>query len=264
MPWIQNCINSVLNSDYKSDILVIDNNSIDGTQKYIRDKYPNIRFIQNLDNKGFGAANNIGLRIALQENYDYVYLLNQDAYLFNDTLSKLISVANDNPQIGILSPIQVDKNGNFDINFEKKCGKYLKDDISEVPFVMAAHWLISNKAIQKVGGFSPSFNQYGEDDNYIDRLHYHSMTCVVVQDVKAIHDRAPRDKTKRMQLKNIAVIVKVSNPNTNYIIRAFLELVAMSIKNLSLTPLKFIPKLIKRFPELRHNRKISKELGAFL
>ena len=82
---------------------------------------------------------------------------------------------------------------------------------------MAAHWLVSRGALRKVGGFSPAFRQYGEDDNYIDRLHWHGFSCGVGPAASAVHDRSGRSLPKegRMRLKCVAPVVKLSNAGTD-------------------------------------------------
>jgi Predicted glycosyltransferases len=276
LKWVKKCLNSVEKSSLPADVLVIDNGSTDGTLPLIRTDFPRTRIIETGENVGFGAANNRGLRIAHDERYDFVYLLNQDAWLQKDTLEKLVAAYK--PEWGVLSPMQLNAGGRRDKRFAKKCGKYIdaalggyhRDSlVVEVPFVMAAHWLVSREAIATVGGFSPAFRQYGEDDNWIDRLHFHGLHCGVVPAASAVHDRGgrrlPRDR--KMQLKCIAAVVKVSDPNRSWRwmrIREVLELVGMGIKNLSAVPWRYLSEFNGRLPELKELRDASMERGAFL
>ena len=276
LKWIRKCLRSVEKSTLQADVLVIDNGSTDGTLPLIRTDFPHTRIIETGENLGFGAANNRGLRIAHDECYDFAYLLNQDAWLEKDTLEKL--VAAHKPDWGVLSPMQLDAHGRRDRRFDKKCGKYVDAALGgyhndrlvvEVPFVMAAHWLVSREAIATVGGFSPAFRQYGEDDNWVHRLHWHKMLCGVVPAAKAVHDRAGRrpDRGKKMQLKCISTVVKVSDPNRSWrwmCIREVLELVGMGVKNFSAVPWRYIKELRSRFPELKELRDASMQKGAFL
>ena len=276
LKWIQKCLRSVEKSTVQADVLVIDNGSTDGTLPLIRTDFPRTRIIETGENLGFGAANNRGLRIAHDEYYDFAYLLNQDAWLEKDTLEKLLAAHK--PDWGVLSPMQLDARGRRDKRFNRKCGKYVdaalrgyhSDQlIVEVPFVMAAHWLVSRRAISTVGGFSPAFRQYGEDDNWLDRLHFHRMMCGVVPAARAVHDRGGRrlSREKRMQLKCISTVVKVSDPNRNWRwmrIREVLELAGMGLKNFSGVPWRYIRELRARFPELKELRDASMQKGAFL
>ena len=61
MPWIDKCLGSMIQSGYPTDILVLDNDSKDETVKTIRERYPQVRLIENHANLGFGKANNIGI-----------------------------------------------------------------------------------------------------------------------------------------------------------------------------------------------------------
>ena len=274
--WVRKCLKSVEKSSLAADVVVIDNGSADDTLALVRKEFPDVRIIETGENLGFGAANNRGLRLALDEGYKFAYLLNQDAWLKKDTLEKL--VAAHKPEWGILSPMQLDARGRRDKRFDKKCGKYIDAALGgyhneklvvEVPFVMAAHWLLSRKAVETVGGFSPAFKQYGEDDNWIDRLHYHGLHCGVVPAAEAVHDRAGRrlSRKKKMQLKCVSTVVKLSDPNRSWTrmrVREMLELAGMGVKNFSNVPWKFIPELKSRLPELKEYRDASKHKGAFL
>ena len=276
LKWVRKCLRSVEKSSLPADVVLIDNGSTDGTLPLVRTDFPHTRIIETGENLGFGAANNIGLRIALDEGYQFAYLLNQDAWLEKDTLARL--VAAHRPEWGILSPVQNDAHRRRDRRFERKCGKYIDAALGgyhpdtmvvEVPFVMAAHWLVSRRAIETVGGFSPAFQQYGEDDNWIDRLHWHGLRCGVVPAATAVHDRSDRrmGREKKLRLKCIATVVKASDPNRSWAwvrVREVLELLGMGIKNFSAVPWRFIPELRARFPELKAYRDASMEKGAFL
>ncbi|WP_373564771.1 glycosyltransferase [Sphingobacterium sp. E70] len=101
-PWIHKCLHSLLLSSHPTDILVIDNNSRDHTTCIIKETYPAVRLIESPENLGFGKANNIGLTIALEEDYDYAFLVNQDAWVDQNCIANLIKVNTAN--IGIISP----------------------------------------------------------------------------------------------------------------------------------------------------------------
>ncbi len=268
--WDLRCIECLRSSEVATDVLVVDNASSDGSPEAIRKRFPEVRLIESRENLGFGAANNIGLRIAVEEDYDFVYLLNQDAWIEPDTLRLLLNRAGGG--FDLLSPVQRSRNGELDTNFRRKCSRALrgrKEGCAEVNFVMAAHWLLSRKAILSVGGFSPAFRQYGEDDNYIDRLHFHGLRAAVVCEASAIHDRAERRCTKeqKMRLKCISVPVQISDPGNCLAASIALQplrLLAMAVKNASCVPLRYLWEMKKALPGLVKLRKESEKKGAFL
>lgn len=274
LKWIDKCFGSLRESHVQADILAVDNSSTDETVQYLKENFPEVEIYEATENMGFGAANNIGLKRALDAGFEYVYLLNSDAWILPDTLGLLMEAAQKDSGYGILSPMQMSADMKTqDLRFAKWYDRRKPKDketgICEVPFIMAAHWLLSRKAIETVGGFSPTFKLYGEDDNYIDRLHYFGFRVGVVPLAAAVHDRSGRSITKsqRMRLKTIAAMVKVSNPNHNFkcsFLREIFELIGMSVKNFSLTPLLFIEELFRRRAELSRNRKESRAGKAFL
>lgn len=275
MKWIERCLRSVKVSTVASDVMVIDNASDDGTPDFIRGHFPEVFFSGNKENLGFGAANNVGLRYALANGYRYVYLLNQDAWVFPETFATLVRAFEENEgnAIGILSPMQMEANlTRMDAQFRKHCGAALEKDPAEtvrVPFVMAAHWMVSRECLENVGGFSPAFPHYGEDVDYIHRAAYKGFAAAVVKTASAVHDRAdrPRPKDYRMKLKVITAKAAVTDPRTNprlALIGQSIMLALQGARHFSAIPWKGIGELHGSFDELKRLREEAKEPCAFL
>ena len=284
MRWIDRCLQSVLDSSVPADIYVIDNGSTDHTQEYIQKHYPQVMSVQSKENLGFGRANNIGLQYALQQFYDYVYLLNQDAWLMPDTLEKLIAVNRQFPEYGVLSPFQLQGNGqNIDVNFVSGVCSYQSNSrlindlyfgkieaVYEVPDVMAAHWLVSRDCLRKVGGFSPTFPHYGEDNNYAQRVLYHGFKLGIVPAATAVHDRENRAKltTKQKMYRNyIGSLVTLSNihePIHHSLLYIFAFFCVSSIRLASFAQFSYLFKVWRNYRFIRSNRNESKKDCAFL
>lgn len=205
MAWLKPCLESC--EGYK--IVVVDNNSSDDTVAYIEKHYPEVKLFPQQKNLGFGQANNLGISYALKQGADYVYLLNQDAYLGEGCLESLLTAHKQNPEYGVLSPIHTNAEKNrldrgfsnylsYDLNrdfFSDFVLDNSKKEVYEVPFVNAAGWLIPKKCLQTVGGFDPIFFHYGEDDNYCQRVRYHRFKIGVVPTSFMVHDREERKET---------------------------------------------------------------------
>ena len=279
MKWLDRCLGSLSESEVPTDVIVIDNGSVDGTCEYIAGNYPDVLLTRSEENLGFGKANNVGFRYALEHQYRYVYLMNQDAWVYKDTLSVLISAMDSDSSIGILSPMQMTASGDRpDMRFEKKCPAEALEDISgpvasgkvyETNFVMAAHWMISRECLQKVGGFSPAFPHYGEDDNFIHRARLKGYRICVHSGVKAVHDREmrPQSKEASMRLKCVASVVKVSNPLNCLWLRLLfqpIELISISLRYSSWSVFQYVFTLIGSYCRLIRLRRESFEDGAFL
>lgn len=86
---LDNCIASLKTSEvsFPYEIIVIDNNSHDGSVEMLEQKYPDVKLIKNLDNKLFAIANNQGAEIASGE---YLLLLNSDTIVYDDNINRLV------------------------------------------------------------------------------------------------------------------------------------------------------------------------------
>ncbi|MEN2415067.1 glycosyltransferase family 2 protein [Flavobacterium mesophilum] len=234
LKWIEKCLDSLIQSTIPVEILIVDNNSTDGFQEILKSKYQQITLLQSSSNLGFGAANNLGIRKAYDNNADFVFLLNQDAWVEFDTIEKLISAQKNEPEYGIVSPIHLNGKGDrLDYNFSNyiipsQCkGLYsdiylnkIKPSVYQVNFVNAAGWLLSRKCIETVGGFNPSFFHYSEDDNYVQRVHFHKLKIGILATVKLFHDREDRSENiyyaDSQQVYKRRIILKASDPYEHF------------------------------------------------
>jgi N-acetylglucosaminyl-diphospho-decaprenol L-rhamnosyltransferase len=93
-----------------AEIIVVDNDSKDGTINYLKDKFPSVSFISNKENVGFAKANNQALR---QARGKYVLFLNPDTILPEDIFRKTISFMDAQPAAGALGVKMIDGSGQF-------------------------------------------------------------------------------------------------------------------------------------------------------
>ena len=75
------------------------------------------------------------------------------------------------PTFAIVNEYQSDTTGALIYHFDFYRIKKL-EEVYDIPFAMAAHWLVTKRCLQTVGGFSPTFFHYGEDNNYIHRVFF--------------------------------------------------------------------------------------------
>lgn len=212
--WYERCFTSLRNSEYPVQTIVIDNASNDGTVEYIRENFPEIHLIESKENLGFGRANNIGMRYAMDNGCDYVCLLNQDAWIEPNMLNELVRVHLNYPHYGLLSPMHItaekdhlnmllnDGNYNYELLSDLYFGK--KRDVYPISYVNAAAWLLPRDTIQRIGGFCPLFFYCGEDDDYMNRLRFHKIMMGLVPQVYIVHDSKNRLEGSK-ELANKAV-----------------------------------------------------------
>lgn len=283
--WIRKCLESILSTNAPVDILVIDNQSTDNTQKIIKDNYPKVDLICSDQNLGFGKANNIGLKRALNEKYDYVFLLNQDAWIEKNTINELIEQHLKNPQYGILAPLQLNGDGSLiDSYFQQytiaPCRELITNllingelkDIYTVPFANAACWLLPKETLQKIGGFDPLFPHYGEDDDYVNRAKQHGIRIGLCPHSKVYHDREMRIKAfefkKEVNYSYIRLLADLKNHEQplhtkfHYVKKAFLAKLNQFFGSNSI-PYKIqynaIKKIIQNYPMIMEHRNSEKK-----
>jgi len=198
--WIGKCLNSLLNSSVHTNITVIDNMSSDRTLPIIKGSYPEVYLIENQKNWGFGKANNTGIRLALQHDADFVFLINQDAWIEPDVIKHLMEISISHPEYGILAPLQFNpEKKNFDLRFQnyvKDCPGFISDlyfkklkDVYPANFVNACGWLVTRNTLERIGGFDPLFFHYYEDDDYVHRVIYHGLKIGICTGVSFCHAR---------------------------------------------------------------------------
>lgn len=201
MKWLDRCLNSLRASSIPTTVVVIDNGSTDNTIASIQTHFPEVVLFPQDKNLGFGQANNIGMRYALEHGASHVLLLNQDAWIEERMLETLLQFDDNN---SLLSPIHMTGEGDrIDANFEKNAirrskeyVRYNEDQIKGMNAkyatyeINAACWLLPRLILEEIGGFNPLFFHYAEDTDYLQRLHYHHKGVYFVSGTHCYHDRA--------------------------------------------------------------------------
>ena len=197
---ICDCLDSLRKSRHKIQIVVVDNASTDDTQVLLKN-YPDVNVLLQKKNIGFGQANNLGIKLALDHDADYVFLLNQDAMVEDNTIEELLNFAEANPEFAIISPLHLNGEGTeidpkvighinrgnprffSDLYFDRLQTSYI------LPFINAAAWLISSKCLRLVGGFSDLFFMYCEDDDYCYRVRLSGFKVALLPNSIIYHKR---------------------------------------------------------------------------
>lgn len=170
-----NCIDSILKSDYPNfKIEIVDNASTDDSVQRFREVRPEIRLTINEKNLGFGGGCNIGIRHGLDQNADYIWLLNNDTLIDKRALSALVELADSDSKIGAtgsvlyhagVEPPCIQAWGGGQVNlWTGKVRHYTGPaSISNSDYLTGASILLKAGAIKDVTGFDESFFMYWED-----------------------------------------------------------------------------------------------------
>ena len=213
--WIDKNITALLQSSYPVEIIVVDNKSTDNSVQLLQ-KYPQIDLILSEENLGFGKANNIGMKKAIAHGADYLFLLNQDAWVLKDTIASLVAKMEADAKFGLVSPKHYSGDGiipdaAFATYYSRKTSE--AHGVAIVPFVNAAAWMLSRACVEKVGYFEPLFGHYGEDRNYADRVSHHGFTIGIDTDSTIIHDRViTRNYNKDLTQSKYKILATLISP----------------------------------------------------
>ena len=282
--WIDRCMRSISESTVGVDVIIVDNGSTDQTREYVPAHYPDAIWLPQDRNLGFGQANNVGIRYALEYGADYVLLLNQDAAIAPEMLARLVSACDGE---SLFSPLQLNGQGtDFDKMFysytmrksdntllaDLLIGKQMKAAYPSGEFA-AACWFMPANLIRKIGGFNPMFFQYGEDNNYYQRIVYHKVKTFVVPEARMFHDRELHGNInvykKSQTYRNI--LLTVTNINLN-LLSLLLRLLKLFVKCyiFDLPHGKYrvgsftigLLKILSQAGDIRKSRKAEKRAGA--
>jgi GT2 family glycosyltransferase len=180
------CLESVRQLDYANHkVVVVDQNSDDGSRESIANQYPEVTLIRNEDNLGFATGNNIGIRHAMDRGADYIVLLNNDTIVRPTFLTALVAAAREHPDFDVFGPkIVFDSDPNViwaagsHIDWQKATciqrgyqeidrGQY--DTTVEVNALSGCAMMISSTAFQTVGLLDDRFFAYYEETDWCAR-----------------------------------------------------------------------------------------------
>lgn len=228
--FLEQCLHSVAKaaSGVACEVFVVDNNSVDGSVPMVREKFPDVKVIENHENVGFSKANNQAIRASVGE---YVLLLNPDTIVEDDTFKKVIAFMDEHPDAGGLGVKMVDGNGNFlpeskralprpDVAFykifglsrlfpkSKRFGQYHlsyldENETHEVEILSGAFMLLRKSVLDEVGLLDETYFMYGEDIDLSYRIIKAGFKNYYFPETRIIHYKG--ESTKKSSVNYVLV-----------------------------------------------------------
>ncbi|HEB61744.1 MAG TPA: glycosyltransferase family 2 protein, partial [Bacteroidetes bacterium] len=228
--FLEQCLISVYKSvkNLNVEIFVVDNDSVDNSVEVVKNKFPDVKLIDNKQNLGFAKANNQALKIAKGK---YVLLLNPDTLVEEDTLIKSFEYMENNPDTGALGVKLIDGEGEFlpeskrgfptlSSSFYRLTGLsklfpksrtfnqynlgFLdEDEISEVDVLSGAFMFIRRDILKNVGLLDEDFFMYGEDIDFSYRIKKAGYKVVYFPKTKIVHFKGESTKKSTLKYHNI-------------------------------------------------------------
>jgi GT2 family glycosyltransferase len=223
--FLQNLLHSINKSvqNISHEIIIVDNDSHDGSVELIQQNFPEVKLIINKENLGFGKANNIAMK---QAEGEYFLLLNPDTLLSEDTLKEMMSFLKNNPDAGIAGCKILNPDGTLQLacrrsfpgpwtSFCKVMGlsnlfphskifakynlTYLDENQTyEVDAISGSFMMMKREAYEKTGGFDQDFFMYGEDLDLCYRIQKEGYKVFYVHSAQIIHYKG--ESTKRSSI----------------------------------------------------------------
>jgi GT2 family glycosyltransferase len=240
---IKPCLESVFGSDYPNfEAIVVDNASRDGSFELAKKFFSKANFILNGENLGFAAGNNVAIRFALEKFADYIFLLNSDAQVGKNTISRLVAEAEKNEKAGVISPVIYCPGGKIwhaggRISWFKMRTVHEFEIKSNIPyeteFSSGCAMLVKKDVFRKIGLLSEKYFLYYEDADFCLRARKKRFQCLVVPGAEVFHweksQENQRSKTYWLVLSGLIFFKK----NTPVIFRPWVSfyLILRKIKN---------------------------------
>ena len=228
--FLEQCLRSVKSSisGLDAEVLIVDNNSVDGSVEMVKEKFSEFILIESGSNLGFSKANNLALR---KTKGEFVLLLNPDTLVEEDTLVKCCAFMEAHPEAGGLGVYMVDGAGAFlpeskrglptpIVAFYKifglaslfpkseKFGKYHlgyldKNLTHEVEVLSGAFLMTRKQTLEKVGLLDEEYFMYGEDIDLSYRITQGGYKNFYYPEAKIIHYKG--ESTKKTSINYVFV-----------------------------------------------------------
>ncbi len=188
----KNCLVSIYqNLPEQTEVIVVDNNSHDGSCDMIRNQFPEVNLIENKNNSGFAAANNQGMEVAKGK---YFLILNSDTIILENALIDMINFMENHPEYGACSCQLLNDDKSLQvsafkfphpfhtfIHYTHILRLFLPSSINYYPleqfnedfdaqYISGACIFISKEAYEAVGGLNDTFFFYLEDVDWCKRI----------------------------------------------------------------------------------------------
>ncbi len=229
--FLEVCLHSVLRaaSGMDVEVIVVDNNSADGSCDMVRARFPQVILIENKDNKGFSKANNQAVAMAKGE---YVLFLNPDTVMPEDFFKKTLAYMDAHPEAGALGPRLIDGKGQFAPDSKKSfpslsvaifkttginkifsksayINKYYavhvgERETAEVDVLSGCCMMVRRKAMDEAGGpFDEDYFMYCEDVDLSYRIQKAGYKNIYFPEADLIHYKG--ESTRKMTLSYVRI-----------------------------------------------------------
>ena len=192
------CVDTLQAATYPLRIVVVDNGSTDDSATHIHAAQPHIPLLAQPRNLGFGGGVNVGAAWAVAQGCDYLLLVNNDATVHPEAVTRLVAAAEHDPGLALLTPVILLEGSTKLWTLGADWQYFAIRQRSELPptplpavlgmdIVYGCVMLVRTSAWQQLGGFDPAFFAYYEDADLALRSRDQGWRVGVVTAARAWH-----------------------------------------------------------------------------
>lgn len=193
------------------EVIVVDNASADGSVEMVKNDFKSVKLIENVENRGFAAANNQGIAVAKGR---YVLLLNSDTVVLDNAIARAVNFADAHPRAAVTGCRVLNPDGTLQptcfmfpsiLNMllsstylyklfpssrffgRERMTWWDRNDVREVDVVTGCFMLVRREAIDEVGKMDEQFFMYAEETDWCYRFKENDWEVVFTPDAQIIH-----------------------------------------------------------------------------
>lgn len=203
------CIESLLNSTYSNHkVIVLDNRSTDGSIDAIRIAFPSVQIIDLLSNMGYAGNNNIGIKAAIAQKADWIFILNEDTILHPECINELVNFGESDEKAGIVGPLVYHHDepdciqsagGKLDQYWDSWHIAQNQSDVGQivsphtVDFISGCAIMVRNAIIKQIGLIDERFFLYKEEAEWCLRARKSGWRVTNIPSAKIWHKGVQRE-----------------------------------------------------------------------
>ena len=213
-PYLEQALHSIFKAldSVHAEVFVVDNGSGDGSAALVKNKFPQVRLIQNQENVGFAKANNQALKMAKGKA---VCLVNPDTLVREDTFRTCLDYLDEHPEVGVVGCKILNPDGSLQLSCRRSFptpwvaftkvvglstlfpnsrlfGRYNltflnPEETAEVEAISGSFMMVRKETIDQVGLLDERFFMYGEDLDWCYRIWQSNWKIVYFPGTQIIH-----------------------------------------------------------------------------
>lgn len=219
---LRQCIESIYKTvvAHSFEIIVVDNNSSDGSQGFIASAFPSVILIRCSENLGFGRANNVGIKASTGR---HLAVINSDIILLEDCIDLLVEYMDSHPEVGMAGPMVLWENMTLQESvmrlptylntlgqtflldrFFRRLNAHLSVkehyQVVDVECLVGCFIMVRRQVIQDVGGFDNNIFMYTEEVDWCKRIKTNGWKINYYKEAQTIHLGGKSSGNQRVNL----------------------------------------------------------------